>query len=134
MNTTGDKSLKKKAQDRNAAFHSTDRAYKTPFWNGVHEKEERMYEEECTKKEAISILISTAHELLRGLRSGEIALKDLHFLMSSFTNATFIYGTDLYDIYDGELYGMIEFLDNNDAVDKMEQELRNLEVLIGDTK
>jgi len=71
---------------------------------------------------------------LRGLRSGEIALKDLHFLMSSFTNATFIYGTDLYDIYDGELYGMIEFLDNNDDVDKMEQELRNLEVLIGDTK
>ena len=129
MSTMGDR--KRKAHMRQKFADDLDQipGYQLPFWKATHEKAKEICADDCTKNRAITLLLDIARDLLERYRSGEVHLKDLHFLTECFNVAMFIYGDDLYDILDQELWGITEIFDHDDRVDYMESELANVERL-----
>ena len=91
--------------------------YRTQFWNTIHRREDRILDKDCCEKEAIGILIEIIEHLIDGVRKGKCTYDDLSYSGQVFVNILFIYAPDLHDYFDGELYGIVEYLGSHKTND-----------------
>ncbi len=122
----GDLQMKKEGRLNVQRSHrSLAERYKTPFWNENHALSNRVYEDDCTMKEAIHILVKICERLIDGVKKGSCTMKDLHYAMEVLSHIDFIYETgEIYDLYDGELYGLVEYLDGHDTIEEIATEFK----------
>lgn len=102
--------------------------YQTPFWGIIHELSFRVLDAHTTEDDAIRMLLDISGKLIDGVRDGHCVLKDLYYAMKIFNSIEFAYspGIDLYDFYDGELYGFMECMENCKDIDEITSELQRV--------
>jgi len=120
--------IKLKIECRNGfdkLLNNLEPRFKTNFWDKIHNLTKIIYVEDCDETEAIKTLMLIIEELLQGCLEKECTIPDLHYAQEIFNDIDFIYTqARLYDYYNGELYGLVEYLDHHNNLDDMMKEFK----------
>ena len=91
-------------------------------WKKIHSLYFKIAKENTTLEKAINYFVEICKILINSMKSGRISFEKGGFVESSFDKLPFLYTGEVYNFFDGELYGIAELFSHL----KDKEDLKNL--------